>query len=371
MKSIKIIVLLLALAFLLILQLFSEFFLSIYGFNDRTLLLLIEIGFSMIFFLTVFLIIYFQNNSINKTKQSERMFRKLFDSANDAIYLFELTEDGMPGRFIEVNKITCDRFGFSREELLTMTPLDITSKERRGKVAEIQNNLLKFGKFKFEGEYVDINGYKIPSEIHVSLFKEKTKNYAIAISRDISDRKKAEELVFKMAYYDLLTGLPNRRLFEEQLAITLSTEPIGSNFHAFMFIDLDGFKQINDAFGHDVGDCLLQAVSLRLKEVVRNNDDIVSRHAGDEFTILLPNITQEDTKKVAQRILTSIQVPVMSGEHILHASCSIGISFSSTIKSNPETLLRQADLAMYKAKYKGKNNYHIYDGTKVLKDTKV
>lgn len=363
MKSLTIKILKIILMVFFLLDLFSEYFFSIIGLNNLTLISLLDDGFSIIIFLSVILIISIQYKLIKITEENERKFRRLFESANDAIYLFELTAEGMPGKFVEVNKIACERFGYSRDELLIMSPVDITSDKRKEKIYETQRNLLEFGKITFEGEYVCKNGSKIPSEIHVSIFKYNNRNHALAISRDISERKKSEELVYKMAYYDLLTGLPNRRLFEEQLFLTLQKIPIEPKIHAFMFIDLDGFKQINDTFGHDVGDFLLQAVSLRLKDTVRDND-IVSRCAGDEFTILLPNITEEDTLKVAERILESFQTPIIIGKHIIHVSCSVGISFSSSNQNNIETLMRHADLAMYDAKHKGKNTYQIYDDSR-------
>lgn len=319
-----------------------------------------DIGFTVMILLCVFFIVSYQNKFITKTLESENKFRKLFESANDAIYLFELTEAGMPGKFVEINQIACKRFGYSRDELLTMSPLDITSTNRLDKVAETQKNLLKYGKLTFEGEYVDKDGNLIPSEIHVSIFNYKKKNHALAISRDITERKKTEELVYKMAYYDLLTCLPNRRLFEEQLAKTLKEIPIAPKNHAVMFLDLDGFKQINDTFGHDIGDALLQTIALRLKNVVRGND-LVSRRSGDEFTILLPNITEDDAIKVAERIIHSFLNHFIIDDHEITSSCSIGISFLTSAENNLETILRQADLAMYEAKHKGKNTFHIYE----------
>ncbi len=312
-----------------------------------------------LFLFGAILIIYAQNNTIKKSRENENKFRLLFESASDAIYLFELTKDGMPGNFIEVNQIACERFGYSREQMLKMSPVDITSNHRKSKVADIQSNLLKYGKHTFEGEYVNKYGKKIPSEIHVSIIEYKNKKHALAISRDITERKKTADLVYKMAYYDQLTGLPNRRLFEEQLTKAIKKTPQESHNHAVMFIDLDGFKQINDTFGHAIGDCLLQNVAHRLKNIVRGND-FVSRLAGDEFTILLPNISKVDALKVSERIISSFESPFYIGKQRLDVSCSIGITFSSSTINSIETIMRQADLAMYEAKNKGKNTYYFY-----------
>lgn len=167
--------------------------------------------------------------------------------------------------------------------------------------------------------------------------------------------KKLEEL----AYYDTLTGLANRRLFMRNLDKELNRQNEIKKGIAVLFIDLDGFKQVNDTFGHEAGDLLLEEVTKRLKICVRG-EDTLSRLAGDEFTILLPSISHEETTQVAERILEILRTPYMIENSEVKVTSSIGIAFSENAKNESKTLIKHADRAMYQAKKKGKNNYQVY-----------
>lgn len=176
---------------------------------------------------------------------------------------------------------------------------------------------------------------------------------------DITDRKKAEKLVYQMAYHDPLTELPNRRLFIARLNEIL--EELHSNPYAIaiMFIDLDGFKQVNDTFGHDTGDILLIHVAKRLKRSIPE-EDMVSRFAGDEFAILLKFHHQNEVISIAEEIINVMNLPIKISSSEVHVTPSIGISFSFHGREDAKLLLKQADLAMYQAKKHGKNKYQIY-----------
>ncbi|MBD8071080.1 bifunctional diguanylate cyclase/phosphodiesterase [Bacillus sp. PS06] len=175
--------------------------------------------------------------------------------------------------------------------------------------------------------------------------------------QDISDRKKAEKMVHQLAYHDSLTKLPNRLLFLDRLNKTLKDKK--TNYLAVMFIDLDGFKQVNDTLGHDIGDLVLVNVAERLSSCVRRADT-VSRLAGDEFVILLPSTRQNDYVAVAQRIIEALREPMLINTNEIIVTPSIGISLSNNEMETAETLIKQADTAMYWAKEQGKNNYQIY-----------
>lgn len=178
--------------------------------------------------------------------------------------------------------------------------------------------------------------------------------------QNISDRKKAEKLMYQMAYHDPLTGLPNRRMFFNRLNKTiLETKPKHMGL-AVMFIDLDGFKQVNDFYGHETGDMILIEVGKRLTDCV-HGEDTVSRLAGDEYSILLQNIDQKDAVQIAQRIIDSLNTSIKVNDKEVLVTPSIGISFYLHDGIHPETLLKQADMAMYEAKKHGKNNYQIYN----------
>jgi diguanylate cyclase (GGDEF)-like protein len=173
-------------------------------------------------------------------------------------------------------------------------------------------------------------------------------------------RQQVEEKIRYQALHDLLTGLPNRLLFNEMLSKTLPNAARRGESLAVMFLDLDRFKTINDTLGHRLGDKLLQSVATRLKESLRSGDTI-ARWGGDEFIILLPRISYvEEVTQVAGRILQALESPFLVEEHELYISASLGIALFGKDSPDAETLIQHADSALYYAKDKGKNNYQFY-----------
>jgi diguanylate cyclase (GGDEF)-like protein/PAS domain S-box-containing protein len=176
---------------------------------------------------------------------------------------------------------------------------------------------------------------------------------------DISDRKRAEEQIEFHAYHDVLTHLPNRKLFQDRLMQNVTRARRSGRAVAVMFVDLDHFKTINDTLGHEAGDELLLEMSRRLRDCVRD-DDTVARLGGDEFTIILAELRHpEDAAGVAEKIIRAVQVPMQIGGTTLEISASIGISLYPEDGADPETLLRNADSAMYRAKESGRNTYQL------------
>ena len=172
--------------------------------------------------------------------------------------------------------------------------------------------------------------------------------------------QRAEKQIKHLAYHDTLTGLPNRVLFHDRLQQALSQAVREGYTMGLMFLDLDRFKIINDTLGHDVGDELLKAVSQRLVNCIRQGDTVV-RLGGDEFTIILPNISKAgDAAFVAQKILDTLAEPFLLSQQELHITSSIGISLYPNDGKNTQTLIKNADIAMYRAKDLGKNNYQFY-----------
>jgi len=174
---------------------------------------------------------------------------------------------------------------------------------------------------------------------------------------DITERKRAEETIKHLAYHDDLTGLPNRRLFNDRLTLALAHAQRSQQKLAVMLLDLDHFKEVNDTLGHSVGDQLLQVVSKRLASLLRKGDT-VARMGGDEFMLLLPEIAGgEGAAEVAQKILEAFREPFILDDHEIHVTTSIGIALYPEDGEDGDTLMKNADIAMYRAKDGGRDSY--------------
>lgn len=181
----------------------------------------------------------------------------------------------------------------------------------------------------------------------------------ISVSRDISERRRAEEQIEYQAYHDALTGLPNRLLFRDRLTVALAHAKRQQSPVAVMFLDLDRFKIVNDTLGHSLGDELLRAVAARLRAVLREGDTI-ARMGGDEFTILLTDLAgPTDAAKIAQKLLDTVGHPLRVEGHELYMTTSIGIALFPNDGDTAEALLKNADGAMYRAKEAGRNSYQL------------
>jgi diguanylate cyclase (GGDEF)-like protein len=182
----------------------------------------------------------------------------------------------------------------------------------------------------------------------------------VLVLDDITERKQAEENIRHMALYDALTNLPNRVLFRDRLIQATAQAQRTGRLVAVMFLDMDNFKSINDTLGHSLGDQFLQIVAQRLVECVRATDT-VARLGGDEFTVILNGIAStQDVATVAQKILDELSAPISLGERHLVTSASIGITFYPSDATDIDNLIKQADIAMYRAKNDGRNSYTFF-----------
>ncbi|MEW5722344.1 MAG: EAL domain-containing protein [Thermodesulfobacteriota bacterium] len=182
----------------------------------------------------------------------------------------------------------------------------------------------------------------------------------VAVFHDITDIKHKEETIKYQAEHDPLTGLPNRALFNDRLAMTLARAERNREMAALLFVDLDDFKTINDTKGHAVGDLLLKEAAQRLKNCLRS-EDTVARLGGDEFLIILPEVAgRGQAAQAASRIVETISAPFFISGHELHVGASLGLTLFPLDARDPETLVKCADMAMYRAKELGKNNFQVY-----------
>jgi diguanylate cyclase (GGDEF)-like protein len=181
------------------------------------------------------------------------------------------------------------------------------------------------------------------------------------IIRDITATKKAEETIRHMAYHDALTGLPNRVLFNDRLAMAMANAQRHGKNIAVMMLDLDKFKQVNDVLGHKIGDLLLKAVAERLSKTLRESDT-VARMGGDEFMVILPEIAHEyDAGIVAEKILEIFHWSFRLDTNELSVTTSVGVAIYPQDGKDPETLVKHADIAMYYSKGMGRNKYSCYN----------
>lgn len=265
------------------------------------------------------------------------------------------------GKIEYVNSKFTELTGYTYEEVIGQNPRILKSGEKPIEEYKELWDTIKSGR-EWRGEFHNKkkNGELFWESASISpVFSQSGKiTHFVDIKEDITKRKQKEEEMNYMAFHDVLTGLPNRILFQDRLVIALSNAKRYNKVMAVMFIDLDGFKFINDTFGHDAGDKLLQEVAKKLKGIV-HQDDTVARMGGDEFTLIFPQVDEaKDIEVIAYRILEEFKKPLTDME--LKITASIGIAFYPEHGTKIGELLKNADAAMYKAKELGKNNYKIF-----------
>jgi len=218
--------------------------------------------------------------------------------------------------------------------------------------------VLERGRWRGETTGLRRDGVTFPQEISLTALDG---GGIVCVVRDVSERTYAEEQIKHLAYHDALTGLPNRLLFKDRLTVALSHAQRNGTRLAVLFLDLDRFKVINDSLGHNIGDQLLQAVAARVQSCVRESDT-VARLGGDEFTLLLPNLSRsDDAAPVAQKLLEAVRYPFHIEGREFFITTSIGVSLYPEDGLDAETLIKNADTAMYQAKEQGRDNYQLFN----------
>jgi diguanylate cyclase (GGDEF)-like protein/PAS domain S-box-containing protein len=321
-------------------------------------------------------------HSQEELKRSKEFLHRIINSIPDPIFVKDRYH-----RWIVLNQAYADFIGMPIDDLRGRTAAEVFSIEQSEQIQAKEDQVFATrSTLESEEEFTNLTGQRYHVATKRSLHKDGGGNlFLVGVIHDITDRKSLEEELKRtrdrlshdnsqlsyLANHDPLTGLPNRKLFQERVRQTIDqTEPNHQQF-ALLFLDLDGFKQVNDSRGHAVGDLLLQAVAKRLSASLRASDT-VARIGGDEFVIIVPNIPGVIVaKRVAKKILTALAEEFTLDEHIIHVTTSIGISMYPTDSSDMERLIQKADEAMYKAKQAGKNQFAIAQTSKRIVSSSI
>lgn len=302
-----------------------------------------------------------------KLMESEQRYRVLFENMLEGFAYHEVIYDGdqpIDYRYLAVNKQFEILTGLNDAVGKTVSELIPDLKQRDHDLLEIYFRVTKTGKPERFERFVDAMGMWFL----ISVYSTDRKHFAVLFD-NITERKQAEEKIAFLAYHDNLTGLPNRVKAEEWMRAVMAHPDPADNKCAFLFLDIDNFKAINDSMGHGLGDQLIKRVADRLQEVVRDAD-IVSRRGGDEFLIGLSVAHSFDAIVAASdRILKRLAEPFAIGGQEIHASASLGIAVCPEDGRDFDTLVKKADTAMYHAKEAGRNTYRFFDdGMKIGTD---
>ena len=270
---------------------------------------------------------------------------------------------------LRVNHAFTDITGYSAEDSVGKTTyLNTSPIQNTAFYTSMCDSINSTGMWKGEISARRKNGEVYPEYIHITAVKNTlgiVTNY-VSTHFDITSSKAASDKIERLAFYDPLTELPNRRLFLDRLKQALAVSAHSGKRGALLFLDLDRFKNLNDTLGHDVGDLLLQQVSVRLTACLREGDS-VARFGGDEFVVLLENLSEDatgaaaQTKNIAAKISLSLNLPYQLSTHLYYNTPSIGATLFIGHELVAEELLKQADIAMYQSKAKGRNTFRFFD----------
>lgn len=291
--------------------------------------------------------------------QDAKSFAGIFDLIKDLVFIMEVSDQSF--RYLYMNKSAYEVMELKQDiigkEMEYVLPKDMSTflitkyKEvaTTGKTLEFESNLFP-SNHEFIGE----------TSLNPIFTSEGNCKYILAIVRDITERKRHRDELAKMAYYDFLTGLPNRRTFEARLSDAILQASHTNKKVAVMMIDGYNIKKINDKFGHDAGDAAIKEMAIRISNSVRQSDT-VARFGGDEMGIVITNIDgNEMAEDIANRVLDSFEAPFYFNEHAFQLGVGIGVSFYPDHAIDKSLLVKYADEALYEAKESGQRAYRLY-----------
>jgi len=289
-------------------------------------------------------------------RESEERYRDVFEASPLPMWVW----DDERLVFLAVNEAAIHHYGYTRDEFLRMNVRDIWAPGEQTRYEESLRDRSNAQTLHLQRKHRTKDGRVIDVEATARQFMQDGHLVWLTLINDITERKLAEERLLHLAHYDVLTSLPNRVLFYDRLKQALAQAKRNQWIIGVMFIDVDRFKNVNDTLGHAVGDRLLQQVSERLIRSVRAGDT-VGRLGGDEFAIVLSNLSSaQDANLIAQKIMMSFKEPLKLAGVELYVTASIGITLYPDDSTDQETLIKNADAAMYRAKDVGRNSYRFY-----------
>ncbi|MCY9665659.1 EAL domain-containing protein [Paenibacillus alginolyticus] len=295
------------------------------------------------------------NKHIYKIEESKQRYQSLFDRNPDIVFTLDLS-----GKVTSINPMLEKLLGYSPESILDVNLFEyVISTGKQEALHHIEQLLLgNPQQFTMGFSTKDGSGRELFITCGPTVVNDQIVG-VYGIAKDITEQKQAEQIIHRMAYFDEITGLPNRSNFQECMAETLE-KTSDNSLAGLMFLDLDKFKQVNDTMGHHIGDLLLVDVSKRIIQSVPQGS-IVSRLGGDEFTIIFPNLSHtEEVIPIADAILRALAEPFYLNNRELYITTSIGICVYPDHGIDVETLIKNADASMYRAKESGGNTYSVY-----------
>lgn len=326
------------------------------AFDDAAQQLLQEMAMDISFALDRFVDEAQRIATLSALRDSEERYRKAFKTSPDAVNINRLSD----GLYLDVNQGFERITGWTPDEVVGKTSIELNIWHDPADREKLVESLQRFGRcLNLEADFVRKDGSICHGLMSAEIVRFKEVDCILSITRDLTDKKRADAQIERLALFDQLTGLPNRVQLQDRFKFALQLAQRGGGAMALMFLDLDHFKNINDTLGHSIGDQLLMEVARRLKAVLRE-EDTLSRLGGDEFILLLPDTNQEGARRVALKLIANVAQSCQIEQFELINTVSIGIAMYPQDGEDFETLSKNADTAMYRVKRSARNDFCFF-----------
>jgi diguanylate cyclase (GGDEF)-like protein/PAS domain S-box-containing protein len=289
-----------------------------------------------------------------RLRASQEMFRLSFESAGTGMAVVSM-DAAHPGHFRQVNPALCKILGYTEQELLTCSCLELTHPDdfEPNRAALLGLVSGQQTSHQTEKRYLHADGHSVWVAVTASVIRgeDDADTYAILSVEDISERRRTEDELKHRAHHDALTGVANRHGLRPRLVAAIRTAAKQGSEGAVLFCDLDNFKAVNDAHGHAFGDQVLAKIGERMLEVIRDSDSVI-RVGGDEFIVVADEVDPKHAGTLTERLRSAVQSPITIGERTVQVSVSVGIASVPVRSGDPDSIMREADRAMYADKLK-------------------